>query len=143
MLLYLDNCCFNRPFDDQSQLRISLETQAKLYVQQEILAGKYDLLWSYILEHENTKNPFDERFNSVYGWKEIAVKSIMEESEDILKLGELLFDRGVKLYDALHVACAYFGGCDCFLTTDKKLLNKPIDEIRIYNPIDFIREMED
>ena len=26
--IYLDNCCFNRPYDDQSQLRISLETQA-------------------------------------------------------------------------------------------------------------------
>ena len=29
MKLYLDNCCFNRPFDDQSQLRIRLETEAK------------------------------------------------------------------------------------------------------------------
>ena len=29
--VYLDNCCYNRPYDDQSQLRISLETQAKLY----------------------------------------------------------------------------------------------------------------
>ena len=27
--IYLDNCCFNRPYDDQSQLRISLETQAR------------------------------------------------------------------------------------------------------------------
>ena len=33
MRIYLDNCCFNRPYDDQSQLRISLETQAKLYIQ--------------------------------------------------------------------------------------------------------------
>lgn len=24
MRLYLDNCCFNRPFDDQTQLKISL-----------------------------------------------------------------------------------------------------------------------
>lgn len=24
MLLYLDNCCFNRPFDDQVQIRIRL-----------------------------------------------------------------------------------------------------------------------
>jgi hypothetical protein len=28
--LYLDNCSFNRPFDDQSQLKIRLETEAKL-----------------------------------------------------------------------------------------------------------------
>lgn len=33
MLIYLDNCCFNRPFDDQEQLRVRLETEAKLRIQ--------------------------------------------------------------------------------------------------------------
>jgi hypothetical protein len=51
--LYLDNCCFNRPYDDQKQLRIQLETEAKLYIQQELLARKFELAWSYIRE------PFD------------------------------------------------------------------------------------
>jgi hypothetical protein len=137
------NLSYHRPFDDQSQLRISLETQAKLYVQQKVLSGEYDLMWSYIVEYENTRNPFDARFDSVYGWKEVAKKSIMGETSEILELGESLMERGVKLYDALHVACADAGGCDYFLTVDKKLLNKPINEVRIYNPIDFIREMED
>jgi len=31
--LYLDNCCLNRPFDDQIQQRIYLETEAKLFIQ--------------------------------------------------------------------------------------------------------------
>jgi len=30
--LYLDNCCFNRPFDNQKQLKIKLETEAKLFI---------------------------------------------------------------------------------------------------------------
>lgn len=33
MRVYLDNCCYNRPYDDQSQLKISMETQAKLNIQ--------------------------------------------------------------------------------------------------------------
>ena len=33
MRVYLDNCCYNRPFDPQEQLRIRLETEAKLEVQ--------------------------------------------------------------------------------------------------------------
>ena len=33
MRVYLDNCCYNRPFDDQAQLRIRLETEAKLEIQ--------------------------------------------------------------------------------------------------------------
>ena len=36
MRVYLDNCCYNRPYDDQSQLTISLETQAKLQIQKMI-----------------------------------------------------------------------------------------------------------
>lgn len=27
MRVYLDNCCYNRPYDDQSQMRIHLETE--------------------------------------------------------------------------------------------------------------------
>lgn len=30
MRVYLDNCMFNRPFDDQGHIRIRLETEAKL-----------------------------------------------------------------------------------------------------------------
>lgn len=29
MRVYLDNCCFNRPYDSRSQMRVPLETQAK------------------------------------------------------------------------------------------------------------------
>ena len=61
MKIYLDNCCFNRPFDDQSQLRIRLESEAKLKIQEDIRAGKFQMAWSYILDYENSKNPFPER----------------------------------------------------------------------------------
>ena len=47
MRIYLDNCCYNRPYDDQSQLRISLESQAKLYVQELIREDKFELVASY------------------------------------------------------------------------------------------------
>ena len=52
MKIYLDNCCYNRPFDDQTQMKIHLETQAKLYIQAKIKEGAYDLVWSYILDYE-------------------------------------------------------------------------------------------
>ncbi|MCL1812481.1 MAG: hypothetical protein FWG29_03035 [Treponema sp.] len=47
--VYLDNCTYNRPFDDQNQIKIRLETEAKLFIQQSIIAGSYELVWSYIL----------------------------------------------------------------------------------------------
>ena len=42
--LYLDNCCFNRPYDDQTQLKIELETKAKLFVQNLIVKKEVDLV---------------------------------------------------------------------------------------------------
>ena len=33
MKVYLNNCCYNRPYDDQTQIRIHLETEAKLHIQ--------------------------------------------------------------------------------------------------------------
>lgn len=59
--LYLDNCCFNRPFDNQKSLSIRMETESKLWIQKRIKEGKFILCWSYILDFENEQNPFLER----------------------------------------------------------------------------------
>jgi len=69
MRIYLDNCCFNRPFDDQSQIRIRLESEAKLYIQEQISNNDIELAWSYILDYENSLNPYEERMNVILKWK--------------------------------------------------------------------------
>lgn len=58
MRIYLGNCCVNRPFDDQGQVRIRLETEAKLPIQQQVSDGELDLVWSHMLDLENASNPF-------------------------------------------------------------------------------------
>jgi predicted nucleic acid-binding protein len=136
--LYLDTCCFNRPYDDQLQLKIRLETEAKVYVQQKILDGVYDLAWSYVMDYENGLNPFSERRNRISLWKDIA-KLFCSEEEIILIEAEKLQSLGVKVLDSLHVACAAFIGCDYFLTTDMRLFKKPITLIQVIDPVEFIR----
>ncbi len=76
--IYLDNCCFNRPFDDQSQIRIKLETEAKIVIQENVKSGNYKLCWSYMLDFENEKNPFYERKTEIGKWKDIAVSDTAE-----------------------------------------------------------------
>ena len=44
MRIYLDNCSYNRPYDNQLQMRIYLETQAKLYIQELIKQKKLKLV---------------------------------------------------------------------------------------------------
>ena len=96
----MDNCCYNRPFDDQTQLKIYLETQAKLHVQAKIREGAYDLVWSYILDYENGKNPYEEKRLAIASWKTIAVFSVSEETNDILLFAESLAAKGIKAFDA-------------------------------------------
>ena len=142
MRIYLDNCCFNRPFDDQSQLRIKLESEAKLKIQYEIRSRKYQLIWSYILDYENNRNPFQERREQIGKWKQYATEDI-DENADIIKAATLLRERGFQKIDSLHIACAIHAKCDYFLSTDDKIIKRgsTVDEITINDPIGFMKEV--
>ena len=61
MRIYLDMCCYNRPYDDQTQEGISKETEAKLLIQNMIRNSALDLVDSYMLRYECDKNPFEMR----------------------------------------------------------------------------------
>jgi len=138
--LYLDNCCYNRPFDNQEQIQIRLETEAKLFIQQEIKNKNYQLGWSFMLDYENSQNPYNEKRKAIQVWKQIADEFCPPSDklfEDALKFQEL----NIRHKDAVHLACAIQLGCDYFLTTDKKLLNKPIASINVIDPINFLMKV--
>ena len=141
MKIYLDNCCFNRPFDDQKQLRIKLETEAKLDIQERIVQGKLELAWSYILDFENEANPFEQRKLAIKDWKVHACVDA-DETKEILGTAERFERMGVRSKDALHLACAVAMKCEYFLTTDDLLVKKAsgVTEIKVTDPVSFIRE---
>jgi len=136
--IYLDNCCFNRPFDDQQHPIIRLETEAKLQVQHLALLGDLSLVWSFILHYENNDNPFIERKNQIVLWENVADCMVIY-SEALYESAELIMEHGIKAKDALHIASAIEAEADYFITTDKKLLNKDVPNIVIIDPIDFLR----
>jgi len=141
MRLYLDNCCFNRPFDDQSTLTIRLETEAKLHIQAAIHAGQYTLGWSYILDYENAANPLEGRRSEIQKWETVADSFVLETPAILATMTDIVAT-GFKSLDALHIACAQALECEYFLTVDKGILKKAesIAGIRIMNPIDFVIE---
>ena len=143
MLIYLDNCSYNRPFDDQNQIRISIETEAKIYIQEQIIKGNLSLAWSYILDYENSANPFPERRDVITYWRKHAVADI-DENEKIIKTAEYLQGKGIKSKDALHIACAVELNCKYFITTDRHLIKKisKFEKIEVMNPVDFINVLE-
>jgi predicted nucleic acid-binding protein len=143
MRIYLDNCCYNRPFDDQSQIRIALESQAKLYIQRLIVEKKIELVVSYISRFENIVNPHVTRKNAIddfFGNAKFYVDYTLAASVE--KIGRSIMQSGVKEKDALHIACAIEGRCDYLITTDDRVLKYISSQIKICNPIEFLRELE-
>ncbi|MDA3800052.1 MAG: PIN domain protein [Kiritimatiellae bacterium] len=142
MRIYLDNCCFNRPYDDQLHIRIKLETEAKLRIQDDIRNGLHQLVWSYILDYENGKNPFNERSELISKWGKYAIVDI-SESKELLHYAKMFLKCGFKKYDSLHIACAIIGNAEYFVTTDDGILRKSnlVEDIQLIDPIGFIKEV--
>jgi len=137
--IYLDMCCFNRPYDDQTQQRIQFEAVAKLMIQSLIVDEQIDFVWSYVLEFENARNPFIEKQNTILAFKPYAIETIYPNPA-IEMIANRLQAKGLKAYDSLHIACAVQARCDYFLTVDKKVLNKECAEVKIADPVVFINQ---
>ena len=139
MRVYLDNCCYNRPFDNQNQLKVHLETIAKLEIQSKMRAGEVEYVWSSVLDFEISRCRFAERVVQIKPWEYGATTKILVNAA-IRRRAKEFEAMGVRPIDALHVACAEAAGCDCFVTTDKDLIKKAgrQSSMRIMNPVDFI-----
>lgn len=144
MRIYLDMCCYNRPYDDQTQIQISLDTQAKLHIQNMIKGNELELAASYMLRYECGQNPFEMRKNSILSFIDEQASFYVgsEHKSEIEKKADRIMETGVKFKDACHVASAIYAGCEYFISTDKRLLKYRTDEIKMVTPTGFLSETE-
>jgi hydrogenase maturation factor len=61
----LDVCCWNRPFDDQRQVRIHLESEAVLAIVSEIERGRWVLVTSEAIDEEIDETADRQRLERV------------------------------------------------------------------------------
>jgi len=143
--IYLDMNIYNRPFDDQSEVRVKLETIAVFSIMKNLRGKKYNLLWSFVLDYENSLNPSDDVKKEIFLVATVlAGKTILPDNEILIR-AKWLEKKGIKPRDSLHIVCACRGGADYFITCDDDLIRKArkvILEMEILNPVDFVREME-
>ena len=135
MRIYLDMCCFNRPYDDQTQSRIRLETEAKVLLQQKIKNAQCDLLWSATLDFECSNNPYEEHRHAIHQWRNLAIEIVVADATVVSNALELA-KHGLDHYDALHIASAKAGIADLFVSTDDRLIKKVrvLDDLPVMLP---------
>jgi hypothetical protein len=121
MLVYLDMCCLKRPFDDQSQPRIRLETEAVL----NILALEPEgvqFVRSAALLLENQFNPIRERAARVEQWLRAGPLWTTSDPSALQQRVDHFQQAGMKSFDALHLASAEQAGAAMLVTSDDRFL---------------------
>jgi len=142
--IYLDTNIYNRPYDDQLQVRIRLETISIFEILKKVQSKALPLVWSFILDYENSLNPYEDIRTEIEMLSPLAFEHI-NASEDIRQLAKQYAVKGIKPRDALHLACAIKAKADYFITCDDNIIRKSkgIDiSIKIINPVDFLRVWE-
>lgn len=121
MIVYIDNCVFNRPFDDQTQERIYFETQSFLILLRLIDSGKVKFLNSFAIEYEISAISDLDRG--------IKIKEYLKAASDYIRYDKRIEKRAAEVeslgfsgMDAVHIAVAEFAEVDYFVTCDDSII---------------------
>ena len=123
MRIYLDLCAIERPFDDQRQLRIRLETHAILEIIARIEAGTMDLVASSALLVEHRRDEHELR-RALTGNVLALASEVVSMDARVASRAESYRRMGLKEMDAAHLACAVECCVDFFCTCDDRLLRR-------------------
>jgi len=142
MKIYMDVCCLCRPFDDLKNRKIRLEAAAILTILDRC-SQDWELVGSVVIDDEIS------RFADIE--KRLKVEQKLALISEYIELDETIFCRvrtfqkaGLKLFDALHLACAE-NGKTIFLTTDNRIITLagkiPAITITVQNPVHWLMEV--
>ncbi|NBD15677.1 MAG: PIN domain-containing protein [Cyanobacteria bacterium] len=121
--IYLDACCFNRPFDDLRQTRIYLEAEAVMIILQECELGQWQLINSTALKAELNQIRDLEKLQALQKILEIATIQVTHNNQ-LYQRAFQFQEMGFRAYDAFHLASAESSKADVFLSTDDRLIKK-------------------
>jgi predicted nucleic acid-binding protein len=123
MRVYLDVSCLDRPFDDQWQERIRLETEAVALIFDRFESGVWRHVSSQMVIIEIAAMPDADRRQRVRNLLP-AAEDIMSLSLPVLRRAETLVGLGFRAADAVHIASAEAHRADALLSCDDKLVRR-------------------
>jgi hypothetical protein len=144
MKLYLDSCCYNRPYDDQTQERIHLEGEAVLAIIHKGKENNDEIIGSPVLDFELEQITDNDKQEKVKDFYEQTINREMGYNSGIFKrVKELSEQSNIRTLDRFHLCFAENAGVDVLLTTDdkfEKACSKLNLGIKVMNPLDFLME---
>lgn len=144
MRIYFDTCSLQRPLDERSYPRITLEAEAILALLTHCEQGHAELIVSDVVLFESSKNPHPQ--------KRQFVIEVFNQAKARLSLTDAVENRaaafeqsGIKAVDALHLAIAEAGQVDYFCTCDDRFYRRALTladlAIKVCLPLELVQEI--
>jgi len=140
-IIYLDNCCYSRLFDNKTQNNVKAEVAKIRSIIRNRFLGEYDIIGglTVILEirkiRDNRRRSATERL-----YNRVIVGNALTSPRSIIRANELNL-KGIGYMDSLHLAAAEAAKADYLLTTDidfiKKCSKPNFTTVKVINPLDF------
>jgi predicted nucleic acid-binding protein len=144
MKLYLDSCCYNRPYDDQTQERVHLEGEAVLAIIHRGKGNNDEIIRSPVLDFELNQITNNEKQEKVKDFYEQTINAEIGYNDTIFKrVKELSEKTNIRTLDRFHLCFAENAGADVLLTTDDKFekeCSKLNLNMKVMNPLNFLME---
>lgn len=142
--LYLDNCCYNRPFDDLRQEKNNLEAQAIKVIIDKYCNSEFEIYTSdaLVFEMNNIKDQI-KKSKVLEVYNKLNLNNI-KSSDSILMRACEIRKYNIKNMDSLHIAYAESSNIDYLITTDRLLINASSRaklKVKVINPINFVMEV--
>lgn len=141
--IYFDVCCYNRPFDDLSQGKIRLETEAILGIVNQCIQKECKVFTSSAIDFELDKMSESYKKQQVLIFYNSIDKQNISYDEKINIRAKELSKYNIRYLDGLHVAFCESSEIEYLVTTDKVLINaakKAELGTKVVNPVEFIME---
>ncbi|GHV54640.1 hypothetical protein FACS1894206_07850 [Deltaproteobacteria bacterium] len=144
MKIYMDVCCLNRPFDNQTHNRVRREAVAITDILVRCRSGIWTLAASEVIEFELSATRDRDKLSHMRELYSIARNRLVVTEVHKVR-ARILQEHGLSFFDSLHLALAEASGQDVFLTTDDKLFKQAGTanlDIRVANPVTWFMEVE-
>lgn len=142
--IYLDTCCYNRPFDNLLDGKIRLEAEAILSLCTELDGNDFKLFTSRMVDYELGKMKNLDKKEKVLVFRNSIASVHLSHSGEIERIASDLENLGIKFLDALHIAYCEYYRISYLLTTDKILINASKRAnlfTNVVNPLFFVMEV--